>query len=121
MDYRQPNLATIKNCYPLLRNDTCLDALGGARWFRTIDLRSGYHWMSMDPQDADTTTFIMWNGTYCFQAMLFWLCNATTTFQRLMNVVLSGLNQDILLVYLDDIIIHSVDLESHLKTMESFL
>ena len=38
-----------------------------------------------------------------------------------MNVVLSGLNQDILLVYLDDVIIHSVDLESQLERLESFL
>ena len=49
------------------------------------------------------------------------LCNAPATFQRLMNVVLSGLNQDVLLVYLDDIIIHSIDLPSHLKSIERFL
>ena len=38
-----------------------------------------------------------------------------------MNVVLSGLNQDVLLVYLDDIIIHSGDLPSHLRSIERFL
>ena len=38
-----------------------------------------------------------------------------------MNVVLSGLNQDVLLVYLDDIIIHSGDLPLHLKSIERFL
>ena len=69
----------------------------------------------------DKTIFIMRNSTYCFQAMLFGLCNVPATFQRLMNVVSSGLNQDILLVYLDDIIIHSVELESHLDRVESFL
>ena len=75
----------------------------------------------MDLRNAEETTSITRNGTYCFQAMPFELCSPPATFQRLMNVVLSGLNQDILLVYLDDIIIHSTDFESHLERVESFL
>ena len=53
--------------------------------------------------------------------MPFGLCNAPAPFQRLMNVVICGLNQDVLLVYLDDIIIHSGDLPSHPKSIERFL
>ena len=53
--------------------------------------------------------------------MPFGLCNAPATFQRLMNVIVSGLNQDALLVYLDDIIIHSGNLPSHLRSIERFL
>ena len=53
--------------------------------------------------------------------MPFGLCNAPATFQRLLHVVLSGLNQDVLLVYLGDIIIHSGDLPSHLESVERFL
>ena len=121
VNYRQLNLETVKDCYLLPRIDACLDALGEARWFSTFDLRSGYHQVTMDPRDAEKTTFITRIGTYCFQAMPFELCNAPATFQRLMNVVLSGLNQDVLLVYLDDIIIHSGDLPSHLKSIERFL
>ena len=83
-------------------------------------VRSGYHQVAMDPRDAEKITFITRNGTYCFQAMPFGLCNALATYQRLMNVVLSGLNQDVL-VYLDDIIVHSGYLPSHLKNIERFL
>ena len=43
VDYRQLNERTVKNSYPLPRIDVCLDALAGARWFSTFDLRSGYH------------------------------------------------------------------------------
>ena len=75
----------------------------------------------MDPRDTENTSFITRNRTYCFQAMPFGLCNAPATFQHLMNVFLSGLNQDVLLVYLDDIIIHSGDLPSHPKSIERFL
>ena len=63
VDYRQLNLATVKDCYPLPRIDACLDALGGARWFSTFDLRSGYHQVAMDPRNAEKTTVITRNGT----------------------------------------------------------
>ena len=71
VDYRQLNLATIMDCYPLPRIDACLDALGGARWFSTFDPKSRYHLVAMDPRNADKTTFITQNGTWCFQAMPF--------------------------------------------------
>lgn len=53
IDYRQLNEHTKKDSYPLPRTEGCLDALTGAKWFSTPDLRSGYHQVAMDPIDAD--------------------------------------------------------------------
>ena len=47
--------------------------------------------------------------------MLFGLCNAPATFQRLMQVVLSGLEWNSCFVYLDDILIASVTFDDHLQ------
>ena len=121
LNCRQLKLATVKVCYSLPRIDARIDALSESRWFSTFDLRSGYHQVAMKPRDAEKTAFITRNRTYCFQAMPFRLCNAPATFQRLMNVVLSGLNQDVLLVYLDDITIHFGDLPSLPRIIERFL
>jgi len=52
--------------------------------------------------------------------MPFGLCNAVATFQRLMDLALAGLNFDICLAYLDDIILHSKTLE-HLQRLEKLL
>ena len=41
-DYRQLNNLTVKDSYPVPRIDTCFDALGGAKYFSTLDLRQGY-------------------------------------------------------------------------------
>ncbi len=49
--------------------------------------------------------------------MPFGLCNAPSTFQRLMHTALAGLHWSICLVYLDDVIIFSRTMEEHLQRL----
>jgi hypothetical protein len=53
--------------------------------------------------------------------MPFGLCNAPATFQRLMDCTLAGLNYEILLVYLDDIIVLSEDVATYLLTLRTLI
>ena len=108
----------MKDVYPLPRIDSCLDALASARWFSTFDLRAGYHQVGLHPKDAHKTTFITRRGSFQFDVLPFGLCNAQATFERLMDLVMSGLNYESLLVYLDDIIVFSESLEVHLVRLE---
>jgi len=117
VDYRRLNNLTQKDVYPLPRVETCLDTLSNAVWYSTFDLRSGFHQVPVNPRDVNKTTFVCHRGTYRFPKMPFGLCNAPATFQRLMDTVLSGLNLEICLAYLDDIIVFSTDLESHLTRL----
>ena len=82
--------------------------MSSATLFSTFDLRSSYHQVQVAPQDRDKTTFICPQGMYRYRAMPFRLCNASLTFQRLMDVVMFGLHLDVCLVYLDDIIHRSI-------------
>ena len=52
IDNRQLNNLTVKDSYPLPRIDTCFDALGGAKYFSTLDLRQGYCQVENDPETA---------------------------------------------------------------------
>ena len=111
IDYRQVNAATRKDAYPLPRTDVCLDAMSGARWFSTFDLRSSYHQVAMKPDDADKTAFICREGQFKFTTMPFNLCNAGATFQRLMDIIMAGLAYEVCLLYLDDVIVFSSSIE----------
>ena len=98
------NDVTVKDAYPLPKIDETLDSLAGAKWFSTLDLYSGYWQVGMDSSDKAKTAFITRKGLFQFRVLPFGLCNAPATFERLMEAVLAGLQWDICLIYLDDII-----------------
>ena len=121
IDYRQVNATTRKDAYPLPRTDMCLDAMSGAQWFSTFDLRSSYHQVAMKPEDADKTAFICREGQFKFTTMPFGLCNAGATFQRLMDMIMAGLAYEVCLVYLDDVIVFSSTVEEHFTRLRLVL
>ena len=51
--------------------------------------------------------------------MGFGLCNAPATFSRAINLVLHGLNWNIALAFLDDLLVLGKDPQDHLKNLES--
>ena len=117
IDYRALNLRTRHDSYPLPRIDSCLDSLGGATLFSTLDLRSGYWQVPMDPQSAEKTAFVTRKGLWKFKVMPFGLTNAPAVFQRLMDVVLAGLTWEVCLVFLDDVIVFSDTFERHIERL----
>ncbi len=117
-DYRKLNNITRRDAFPLPRIDECLDALGGARFFSTLDLASGYHQVAMHPNDQHKTAFISPLGLYEWTRMPFGLTNAPATFQRVMQSAMSDFLFQIMLVYLDDILVYSKTWEDHLKRLE---
>lgn len=118
VDYRSLNSKTVKDAYPLPRIDDSLDRLQGATWFCTLDLHSGYWQVEMEESDKPKTAFVTRNGLYQFTVMPFGLCNSRTTFERLMETVLAGLNYKICLVYIDDIIVFERTFEETLNNLE---
>ena len=90
VDYRALNGITVKDAYPLPRVDETLDSLGGAQYFSTLDMASGYWQVEVDQGDRQKTAFSTPQGHFEFAVMPFGLCNAAATFQRLMEYVLVG-------------------------------
>ena len=106
VDYRKLNQKTKKDAYNLPRIDMLIDSLKGAKYFASLDLFSGYHQVSMKPEDQEKTAFAAGPlGFYQYSKMPFGLCNSPSTFQRLMEQVLEGLTMKTCAVYIDDIIV----------------
>ena len=118
IDYRRLNDVTVKDAYPLPRIDESLDQLAGSKWFSCLDLSAGYWQVEVEPEDRPKTAFITRRGLFEFNVMPFGLCNAPASFERLMELVLSGLHWQICLIYLDDIIIFGKTFAEMIKNLE---
>lgn len=121
VDYRKVNAMTVRDTYPLPRMDECIDSLGGATIFSTVDCNNGY-WQTKIPEaDRNTTTFSSHHGLFLFIRMPFELKNAPASFQRAVDIIMSRVKRQSALVYLDDIIVYSKSVTKHLVHVRTML
>ena len=118
VDYRKINQVTKRDRYPLPRIDEIFDLLQGNSVFSTLDLKSGYHQLAIDPNDTEKTAFVCHKGQFEFLRVPFGLANAPAQFQRTMDYIFRDLLGVCVLVYIDDIIVYSPDIQSHAKHLE---
>lgn len=118
IDFRKLNEKTISDKYPIPNITDVLDKLGKCQYFTTLDLASGFHQVEMNPSDIPKTAFSVEHGHFEFLRMPMGLKNSPSTFQRVMDNVLRGLQNVICLVYLDDIIVFSTSLQEHMNNLE---
>ena len=114
VDFRKLNQISKKNSYPLPLIDDILALLGNAKFFSSLDLKSGYWQVLMDEKDKEKkTASACHRGLYEFNVIPFGLSNAPAIFQELMSVVLQECSE-FATAYLDDILIFSSTSEEHL-------
>lgn len=121
VDYRQLNARTREDDFPLPRIEESLDALAGAQWFSTLDLASGYSQVEMAEKDKAKTAFCTPFGLFEFNRMPFGLCNAPSTFQRLMERLFGDCRHQSVLLYMGDVIVFSSSVQHHLERLEEVL
>ena len=121
VDYRGLNAITRKDVYPLPNIEECLDTLSGTRWFSKLDANSAYWQVRIAEEDRKKTAFTTKYGLYEFVRMGFGLCNAPATFSRAMDLILRGLNWDVVLAFLDDVVVLGKTFEDHMGNLQSAL
>ncbi len=120
IDLCRLNALTIRDAYALPRIDDTLDALQGAEWFSTLDLKSAYWQVEVAEEDRHKTAFTVGPlGFWECNRMPFGLTNAPATFQRLMESCMGDLYLTTCLLYLDDIVVYSRTYEEHLGRLEA--
>ena len=120
VDYRKLNKKTIMEAYPLPRPDEVQYRLSGSVMFSTLDLRSGYWQLPVNPADRCKTVFCPRPGLGLFQfcRMSFGLSGAPGSFQRLMDTLFRDFS--FVTTYLYDVSVHSrtvVERKEHLRAV----
>ena len=107
VDYCRVNAATKFDCFPLPRLGEALEAVAECSVLSSLDLAMAYHQVPVAPSNVEKTAFITHTDLFEITKMPFGLCNAPSTYQRLMSIVLRGLMTRICLAYLDNVIVYS--------------
>ena len=118
-DFRGLNDVTKKDTYPLPHIRDIIDKMEGARFWSTLDAAGAYWSMPLNEADKEKTAFTVPRGKFEFNVTPYGLSNAGSSYQRMMDMCLSGLPYHRILAYMDDIVIFSRTFEEHLKELET--
>ncbi|KAH8356912.1 hypothetical protein KR200_010467, partial [Drosophila serrata] len=69
LDFRKFNERTIPDRYPMPNISMILGNLGKAKYFTTLDLKSGYHQITLAERDREKTSFAVNGGKYEFRRL----------------------------------------------------
>ena len=107
----------ITTLVPLPKIDEIYACLKDSKIYSTFDMRSGYYHMVLSEESRPKSAFVSAYGKWEFKRCPFGLAQAPAYFQRLVNEVLSGLT--FAFGYLDDILVFSPDMATHLKHLKN--
>jgi len=98
-----------------------LDAPRKARIYSKIDLKSAYHLVHIAKGDEWKTAFRTRYGLFKWLVMPFGLSNAPSAFQHFINDIFSDVLDIFVVIYLDNILIYSDNMDDHKKHVKEVL
>jgi hypothetical protein len=103
--------------YPMPLADLLVDIAALHKVISFMDGNSGYNQIFMAIEDISKTAYRCPGHISLFEwiAMTFGLNNAGATYQRAMNYIFHELIGEIVEIYIDDVVIKSLNHESHLN------
>ncbi|KAG5276768.1 hypothetical protein AALO_G00109520 [Alosa alosa] len=120
IDFQRVNAQSKFDAYPMPRLEDLIERQGKATYITTLDLCKGYWQVPLTEETKPYIAFRTPQGLYHFTVMPDGLQGAPATFQRLMDIVLSG-TELFAAAYLDDIVVYSATWGEHLQHLEEVL
>lgn len=120
-DYRALNEHTIKDKGPIPRINDLLQATEGSKYYCLIDLRAGFWQIPIELWSRKKTAFATHRGLYEYIVMPFGLVNAPSFFQRWVEGILGHLRYKGVIIYIDDILIHTATENEFIELFQNVL
>jgi hypothetical protein len=119
IDFCNLNKETPKGEYPMLIDDMFINNASGHRVISFLDGNSGYNQIFKVEEDMSKTVFRCpgFIGLFEWVVMIVGLKNVTATYQRVMNLIFHDLLEIILEICIDDVIVKSDSMDSHLADL----
>lgn len=117
-DFRGLNSKVVPDSFPIPNIGEAVDNLAAGKVYSSIDLFSGFFQMSVQEEDRHKLAVATPRGLFQFTRTPFGLRTSANSFQRLMSLVLSGLDPLCVGVYIDDIIISSDTIDNHFPKLQ---
>jgi hypothetical protein len=123
IDFRDLNRATPMDGYPMPVADLLVEAATRHKVISFMDGNAGYNQIFMAIEDISKTAFRCHGhiGLYEWIVMTFGLKSSGATYQRSMNYIFHELIGKIVEIYIDDVVIKSLDHDSHLNDVKKTL
>lgn len=119
-DLRKLNDVTVPCRHPLPLIRDLLDRVATSLVFTTVDAVCGYWHVALDEESIPKTSFVTSSGQYEWLVMHFGLKNTPARFERIMQHLLRGFIGKGVEVYIDDVIVHSRDVDEHVALLSKY-
>ena len=121
VDYRGLNQATVADKYPLPLIESNLETLQGSTVYSALDAAAAYHTIPVSQRAKPYLAFITPFGLYTFRRMPFGPKNSGAVYSRFVDMVMRKINSPHIMIYIDDIIVHTTDFNTHLEQLDKCL
>ena len=118
VDFCLLNSVTRKDSFPIPNIIELLSYLHQSKYFTSLDLVQAFHSIPVHEVDREKLSFCALDKFYQFCRMPFGLTSALNTWARLVTQVMQDIPKSQLIVFFDDLLIYSPDLQTHMKTLK---
>ena len=95
-----------------------VDATAGHQLMGSMDVFSGYNQIFMHPEDQERTSFMTSRGIYCYKVMPFGSKNVGSSYQRMVNMMITDQIGRTMEVYIDEMLVKSLEAEDHISHLQ---
>src|SRR5271156_6714973 len=121
MDFRDLNLACLKDDFSLPNIEMIVDMTAGYEMYSLMDGFSGYNQIKIALEDQEKTAFTCAWGTFCWNIIPFGLKNAGATYQRAMTTIFHDMMHKNMEDYVDDTLAKSKERGTHIADLGKIL